>query len=587
MSKTGLDDYLFDHSKEEFQELPERELKEDEIKGGEKESKKQKSQSQVVLELASRSLALFHDKNKDPFCFLDNEAMPLRSKKIRSWLAMLYYQATGKGLNSDALGQVLNVLEAMAVFRSSEFELWNRIAKHQGSFWYDLGNGKAVRVATDRWEIGTSPVLFRRYAHQQVQVRPTPGGDPWRVFEFLNVSEPNRLLVLVYIISCFIPDIPHPIFHPHGPQGTAKTCLCKAIKKLSDPSSIEAIITPRDVTELVQVLAHHHVCLFDNLSSLPSWMSDVLAQACTGGGFSKRQLYTDDGDIIYQVKRCIGLNGINLMISKPDLMDRAILLNLERIEPSRRIEEAILWQKFDEERPYILGGIFDVLAKAVAIYPNVKPSCLHRMADFTRWGFAIAEALGGLGEKFLIAYGRNIEAQNEEVVQGNTLAQAILTFMDEKEGWDGYMKDVFTHLQEIAKPSKYDKTFPGDHKNLRRHLERIKTTLSEYGISFTIGRRSSHGIPICFLKDYKTSTSPALSTQPADNDSKSKTESESVDDSTLSGLPAMETQSSTLVSTQANSSKPFKNAIGVDDALGFHTYRENQEADINLREGEI
>jgi hypothetical protein len=580
MSKMGLDDYLLNHGTEEFQKLPERGLTEDEIEEGEKDIKKRKSQSQVVLELVSGNLILFHNKNKESFCFLDNEAVPVRSKKIRNWLAMLYYQATGKGLSSDALGQVLNVLEAVAMFRSPEFELWNRIAKHDGSFWYDLGKGKAVKITPDKWEIVDSPILFRHYAHQQVQVNPTPGGDPWQVFEFVNVSEPNRLLVLVYIISCFIPDIPHPIFHPHGPQGSGKTCLCTVIKKLVDPSSVEAIISPRDVVQLVQMVAHHHICLFDNISTLPGWMSDILAQACTGGGFSKRQLYTDDDDIIYQVKRCIGLNGINLLISKPDLMDRAILLNLERIEPARRIEEGILWQKFNEEQASILGGILDVLAKTMAVYPNVKLPHLYRMADFTRWGFAIAEALGGLGVEFLGAYGKNIEVQNEEVIQGNTLAQAVLTFMNEKGQWDGYVKEVFTKLQEIANPSKYDRTFPGDHKNLRKHLERIKPTLSEYGISFTIGRRSSQGIPICFLKACKTSTSSTLSTQSQDNPLKSKTEYGSADELSLS-------VSSTLASTQANSTKPFRNVDGVNNVVGFQTYREIEKAEVNLREGEI
>ncbi len=567
MSKTGLDDYLIEHSVQEFEELSERELTMDDISKEEENEKKKKSQSEVVLELASKHLILFHDKNKEPFCFLDNEAVPLRSKKIRNWLAMLYYQATGKGLNSDSLGQVLNVLEAVAVYQSPEIELWNRIAKHDGAFWYDLGNGKAVKVTADRWEIIASPILFRRYTHQQAQVKPIPGGDPWRIFEFLNVSESNQLLVLVYIISCFVPDYPHPIFHPHGPQGSGKTCLCNLIKKLIDPSSVEAIISPREPVQLVQMVAHHHICLFDNISALPGWMSDILAQACTGGGFSKRQLYTDDDDIIYQVKRCIGLNGINLLISRPDLMDRAILLSLERIEPSKRIGESALWEKFEKERPHLLGGIFDVLSKAMGIYPNVKPSYLQRMADFTRWGVAIAEALGGLGEDFLRAYTGNIEAQNEEVVQGNTLALTVLTFMNNKTEWDGFIKDAFTNLYEIAKPLKHDKTFPGDHKNLRKHLERIKPTLLEYGVKFIIGERSNQGIPIHFQQGSKSSTPSTLTTQTDDNLLKFKAESESVDDYVFS----VDKKSSTPSSTPTKPLKLLKNVDGVDSVDDLHT----------------
>ena len=43
-------------------------------------------------------------------------------------------------------------------------------------------------------------------------------------------------------------------------------------------------------------------------------------------GFSKRQLYTDDDDIIYHFRRCIGFNGINLRATKADLLDRAIII---------------------------------------------------------------------------------------------------------------------------------------------------------------------------------------------------------------------------------------------------------------------
>ena len=135
-----------------------------------------------------------------------------------------------------------------------------------------------------------------------MQVTPVSGGNPDDVFEFLNISNDHQLLFLVYIITNFIPDIPHPVLHPHGEKGAGKTTMFKIIKKLCDPSSIEALIMPRDAQQLVQVIAHHQVCLFDNISGIKPWVTDLLAQACTGAGLSKRQLYTDDEDIIFQVK---------------------------------------------------------------------------------------------------------------------------------------------------------------------------------------------------------------------------------------------------------------------------------------------
>lgn len=485
----------------------------------ENSEKKRPTQAEVAISLSS-SLSLFHDTNEEPFAFLSGECVPVRSKKFRQFISYKYYRSEGKALNSDNLNQVLIVLEAKALFDNPEVQLWNRVAKKAGAFWYDLGNGKVVKITAEGWEVVDAPILFRRYSHQQPQVQPIVGGDPHEVFTFLNVSAENRLLVLIYIVSSFIPDIPHPIFHPHGPQGAGKTCLCNAIKKLTDPSTIEAIITPRDPTQLVQLLAHHHVCLFDNLSSLPDWMSDILAQACTGGGFSKRQLYTDDDDIIYRIKRCIGLNGINLLISKPDLMDRSILLTLERINPSQRMEEAELWSRFEAAKPRILGGIFDTVSRAMKIYPDVKLPFLHRMADFTRWGVSIAEVLGGGGKDFLTAYMVNVRAQNEEVVQGNTLAHTVLKFMSEKDKWEGLIREAYEELTAIAKPGRNDSTFPRSERSLRKHLERIKSTLIEFGVTFTIGKREAAGIPIHFQKDSNFASSFTLSTsfsKPLDN----------------------------------------------------------------------
>lgn len=461
---------------------------------------KQLSQADKLIDLA-HELKLFRDQHNEPFAYLNNESILLRSKKIKQWMSYRLYQEDGKAPNTEALNKALSVLEGRAIFDSPQVALHNRIALQGGNFWYDLGNGKAIKIDTEGWSIEkTFPILFRRYQHQQSQVIPLKDGEPWELFRFLNVDDDHHLLVLVYTISCFIPDIAHPIFHPHGAQGAGKTTLCRIIKKLCDPSTMETIITPRDVPQLVQILAHHHICLFDNMSALPSWMSDILAQACTGGGFSKRQLYTDDDDIIYQLKRCIGINGINLLISKPDLMDRSILLPLDRIHPSKRMDEAKFWEGFEKAKPSIIGAIFDAVSKAMAIYPTVELKELPRMADFVKWGYAIAAALGGHGDKFLRDYRQNVVRQNEEVIQGNTLAQAVLKLMDDQESWEGNIKEAWHKLKETADPDKNDASFPKSERSLRKHLEKIKTNLIDVGVTFHIGQRTSAGVPISFQK---------------------------------------------------------------------------------------
>jgi len=390
-------------------------------------------------------------------------------------------------------------------------------------------------------------------------VDPVSGGDPWKVFDFINVGDNHKLLVLTYIISNLVPDIPHPIVHPHGPQGSGKTCLCNIIKKLVDPSSIEAIISPRDPAQLIQVIAHHHVAIFDNLSNLPDWMSDILAQACTGGGFSKRMLYSDDEDIIYKVKRCIGINGINLMISKPDLMDRSILLHLGRIPPNKRIKESDLWARFERARPGILGGMFDALSKAMAIYPTVKLQSLPRMADFCQWGYALAQALGRKGDEFIDSYRMNIERQNEEVLTNNTLAQAVLKLMADRETWDGTVKEAYLALEKAVEPDKKnDDTFPKTERSLRSHLNRIQVNLLDAGIRFRIGKRTNTGVPIDFRKD-KNFGSPCSPDTPADDNDGNSQDIYGVDDGVDEVKQNQFSEDDLNSSTPHNYTNSFKN----------------------------
>ena len=138
-----------------------------------------------------------------------------------------------------------------------------------------------------------------------------------KFIDLLNVKDyHNKLLLKCYIVSLFIPGIAKPILMLHGEQGSAKTTLQELIKMLVDPSIVKTLTFPRDINELVQQLSHNYIAYYENLSSIKEWISDALCRAVTGSGFSKRQLYTDDEDIIYFFQRCVGFNGINLAATK-------------------------------------------------------------------------------------------------------------------------------------------------------------------------------------------------------------------------------------------------------------------------------
>ena len=74
-----------------------------------------------------------------------------------------------------------------------------------------------------------------------------------------------------------------------------------------------------------------HVLAFDNLSGLPHWLSAALCRLASGGSFAVRRLYTDDEEVLFKAARPIVLNGIDDVIGRADLADRAIFLSLTPI----------------------------------------------------------------------------------------------------------------------------------------------------------------------------------------------------------------------------------------------------------------
>src|SRR4029450_7894681 len=88
-----------------------------------------------------------------------------------------------------------------------------------------------------------------------------------------------------------------------------------------------------------------YLLAFDNVSGLPNWLSDALCRLASGGSFSVRQVYTDDQGGVFESVRPILLNGIEDVVSRPDLGDRAIFLTLPPIADAQRRPEAELWRE--------------------------------------------------------------------------------------------------------------------------------------------------------------------------------------------------------------------------------------------------
>jgi hypothetical protein len=305
----------------------------------------------------------------------NRETWPIRSKRFRTWLRRRHYEATRTAANAATVNSALDLFEAQAQFEGPERAVHVRLAEHAGHIYLDLADEcwRAVDIGPDGWRvIGSSPVRFRRTAGMLPLPLPQGGGSIEELASFLNLPSRNDfVLVVAWILATLRAGGPYPVLAISGEQGSAKTVLSKLLKALVDPNVAPVRALAREERDLVIAANNSHVLAFDNLSGLPHALSDAFCRLATGASFGLRQLYTDADEVLFQAARPILLNGIEDVISRPDLADRAIFLTLPPIADRRRRSERQIWRDFEAARASILGSLLDAAAHGLRNLPGI------------------------------------------------------------------------------------------------------------------------------------------------------------------------------------------------------------------------
>jgi hypothetical protein len=227
---------------------------------------------------------------------------------------------------------------------------------------------------------------------------------------------------------------------------------------------------------------------FDNVSGLPAWISDTLCRLATGGGFAVRQLYTDQDEVLFDASRPVILNGIEDIVTRPDLADRAVFLTLEPIPEDRRRPETELWAAFESERPRILGVLLDAVVEGLKRLPLTHLPNLPRMADFALWATACETALWPAGT-FWSAYRGNLDEAVEGVIDADPIAAAVRAMMTTRTEWTGTASDLLGALAEVAgERVTKSKAWPDSPRALGGRSRRAATFLRKIGIDIGFGR---------------------------------------------------------------------------------------------------
>jgi hypothetical protein len=461
------------------------------------EAESDPSQADILVELASVA-TLFHTPDSTAYADFEvnghRETWPVRSKGFKRWLTRLYYAETDSAPNSESLNAALNVIESKAHYDAEEHEIFIRVGGQDGKIYLDLcrDDWRVVEIDSAGWRVIESPpVRFRRTGGMLPLTIPKARGSVNGLRQFLNVKDDaNFVLVVAWILAAMRNNGPYPVLVLSGEQGSAKSTFATLMKKILDPNSAPLRTLPRDDRDLFIAANNGHVLAFDNLSAMPAGISDNLCRLATGGGFATRQLYSDQDEMLFNAMRPIILNGIDDVVTRPDLADRAILQTLEAIPEDKRRTEKELLSAFERELPGILGALLDAVAHGLRELPRTQLSGYPRMADFALWGTACEGALWPSGT-FTAAYEGNRNDAVDNVIEANPVASAVRSFMDGRTVWTGTAAQLLQECGNIVgDTTRESKTWPKFPNALSSQLRRAATFLRKTGIDVNVGERS-------------------------------------------------------------------------------------------------
>jgi len=465
--------------------------------------------SDVIIGLAiDANIDLFHTPGADGEAFATIEygdhrqTYAVNSRQFKRYLGGLYYRSEGSAANSQSVQDAAEALAGRAIYDGDEHAVHVRIAEVNGTVYLDLGDssGTIVRARPGCWDlIHNPPVRFVRPRGMEAMPIPAKGGsiDEWR--ETINVPDESWPLLVTCVMSYFRPGVPQIMLGFNGEQGAAKSEVCRQTKALVDPNKAGLRAQPRDVRDLVIAAKNSWILAYDNISSIPPYLSDAFCRVLTGGGVGFRELYTDAEEFLIDVQNPIMINGITEVASRSDLLDRAVMITLPAIPEEKRRSEAEVHVEFERRRPRIMGAFLTALAEGLAKLPSIRVDCLPRMADYALLGVAAEQALGLRDGQFLLAYRNNRRNSHDLVLEATPVVPALLSLMAGIPNWSGVSRSLLEELNLDAvstEEQRRQKAWPKDARVLTAALKRVAPDLRANGLNVSFGDRTREGVAI-------------------------------------------------------------------------------------------
>ena len=126
------------------------------------------------------------------------------------------------------------------------------------------------------------------------------------------------------------------------------------------------------------------------------------------------------------------ITAIDALVTRDDLADRVLMVQLPEITEEQRLPQSALNAKVEAARPKILGALLTALSQTLAEIPHTKPDKLPRMADYALFAIASEKALGLNSGEFRKTFDASREQSRQVAIESSPVGEAIVRLMSDK-----------------------------------------------------------------------------------------------------------------------------------------------------------
>lgn len=381
--------------------------------------------------------------------------------------------------SAKIMGQAIAEVEYEVRSKNLPCPVAARIFTEENAVVIDLGNGKALEIeASGAIQVTDAGVIFPTGNNMQTLPEPVSAEVLEVLPAFLDLSEADCQVALIWLMSLFQADGRYPILIISGPRQSGKTRLASNMRRLTDPHPLPLRPLPKGRDELKEAVLDNAILAFDKVGKIPDSIVDDLLALAEGTALS---LPGRPGVALYKRPTILVCEELP---DAPGLLENAIILRLKERPATKLKNKATLDRFFNQHHAKAFGSLVKLCSHALRHRKAVELEAVVKDAELERWLLAVDKGLGFEG-KLMTAFAHNVEQALSSIINERPAVRAFQGLVEAQGAVTATATQLLDQIEPFLDGPK-DIRYPTSGKALAKLLRDHRRFMTDIEIEFDV-----------------------------------------------------------------------------------------------------